>query len=108
MFGLKEYIVNEIVSVIYKYSEVEKACIFGSRATESFHKTSDIDLAIFSSSISSSKLNLLRNDIDTLDIIYKVDVVHFESLRKEALKDNIMNEGIEIYNKGMRKGSTPS
>lgn len=99
LFGLTEYIINEIVQVIVKYSEVEKACIFGSRARGEFKKTSDIDLAIFSTSISSTKLNLLRNDIDLLDIIYKVDVVHFESLIKDGLKNNIINEGIEIFKK---------
>ncbi|WP_291565880.1 MULTISPECIES: hypothetical protein [unclassified Clostridium] len=64
---------------------------------ETIKKVSDIDLAIFSSNISSTRLNMLRDDIDMLDIIYKVDIVHFESLIKEGLIENIKNEGVVIY-----------
>ncbi len=64
---------------------------------ETIKKVSDIDLAIFSSNISSTRLNMLRDDIDMLDIIYKVDIVHFESLTKEGLIENIKNEGVVIY-----------
>jgi uncharacterized protein len=99
MFGLREGIIDEIVKVISKYGEIDKAVVFGSRARGDYKKTSDIDLAIFSSNISSTKLNLLRDDIDTLDIIYKVDVVHFESLNKEGIIKNIENEGVIIYSR---------
>ena len=99
MFGLREGIIDEIVNVISKYEEIDKAVVFGSRARGDYKKTSDIDLGIFSSNISSTKLNLLRDNIDTLDIIYKVDVVHFESLNKEGIIKNIKSEGVIIYSR---------
>lgn len=99
MFGLKEYVVNEIIGILSKYPEIEKAVIFGSRATNKYKNTSDIDIGIFSENISSTKLNLLRDDLYMLDIIYKIDVVHFNSLTKQGLIDNIINEGIEIYHR---------
>lgn len=99
MFGLKEGIIDEIVKVISKYEEIDKAAIFGSRARGDYKKTSDIDIAIFSSNISSTKLNLLRDDMDILDIIYKFDIVHFESLSKEGIIKNIENEGVIIYSR---------
>lgn len=99
MFGLREGIIDEIVNVISKYEEIDKAVVFGSRARGDYKKTSDIDLAIFSSNISSTKLNLVRDNIDTLDIIYKVDVVHFESLNKEGIIKNIKSEGVIIYSR---------
>ncbi|HCQ88638.1 MAG TPA: nucleotidyltransferase domain-containing protein [Clostridium sp.] len=73
--------------------------VFGLKKSiiETIKKVSDIDLAIFSSNISSTRLNMLRDDIDMLDIIYKVDIVHFESLTKEGLIENIKNEGVVIY-----------
>lgn len=82
-----------------KYNEVEKAYVFGSRARADYKSTSDIDIAIFSDNISSTTLNLIRDDMYMLDIIYKVDIVHFESLTKEKLQMNILNEGICIYKK---------
>lgn len=97
MFGLKDSIIIKIKDVLSKYDEIEKAFIFGSRARGDYKKTSDIDIAIFSHNMTSSKLNLLRNDFDDLDIIYTVDVVDFNKLSKEELKNNIINDGIVIY-----------
>ncbi|MGL4655844.1 MAG: nucleotidyltransferase domain-containing protein [Sarcina sp.] len=97
MFGLKSYVVDDIKKVLEKYTDVEKAMIFGSRATERHKKTSDIDIAIFSKNISNFKLNLMRDDLDMLDIIYKIDLVHFDNLKKQGLIENIEKDGIEIY-----------
>ncbi len=105
MFGLKESIIETIKKVLINYEEIEKAIVFGSRAQGDYKKTSDIDLAIFSSNISSTRLNMLRDDIDMLDIIYKVDIVHFESLTKEGLIENIKNEGVVIYTSSLPKNN---
>lgn len=99
MFGLKEYVIDDIKKVLLKHDDIEQALIFGSRARGDYKNTSDIDLAIFSDDILSRKLNLLRDDLYMLDIIYKIDVVDFNRLNKEALKKNIISEGIVIYKK---------
>jgi len=99
MFGLKDSIIIKIKDVLLKYDEIEKALIFGSRARGDYKKTSDIDIAIFSHNMTSSRINLLRNDFDDLDIIYTVDVVDFNKLSKEELKNNIINDGMVIYNR---------
>lgn len=96
MFGVKEAVVSKIINVLDKYIEIEKACIFGSRSRGDYKKSSDIDLAIFAVNMSSTKLNLLRSDLYDLDIIYTVDVVDFYRVTKEALKENIIKEGIFI------------
>lgn len=101
MFGLKEYIINNIQSILSKYNEIEKAVIFGSRARGDYKKTSDIDIAIFSDNITSTRLNLLRNDLDDLDIIYTIDVVDFYRISKEELKNNIRKQGIIIFDKSI-------
>jgi Predicted nucleotidyltransferases len=97
MFGLKDSIILEIKNVLSRYDEIEKALIFGSRARGDYKKTSDIDIAIFSDNITSTRLNLLRNDFDELDIIYTVDVVYFNRISKKELKNNIVNDGIVIF-----------
>lgn len=99
MFGVEESTIKNIKNIMSKYNEVEKAYVFGSRARADYKSTSDIDIAIFSDNISSTTLNLIRDDMYMLDIIYKVDIVHFESLTKEKLQMNILNEGICIYKK---------
>lgn len=97
MFGLKDSIIIEIKNVLSRYDEIEKALIFGSRARGDYKKTSDIDIAIFSDNITSTRLNLLRNDFDELDIIYTVDVVDFHRISKKELKNNIVNDAIVIF-----------
>lgn len=97
MFGLKDSIIIKIKNVLSRYDEIEKVLIFGSRARGDYKKTSDIDIAIFSENITSTRLNLLRNDFDELDIIYTIDVVDFNRISKEKLKNNIVNDGVVIY-----------
>jgi len=99
MFGLKDSIIVDIKNILSKYNEIEKTVIFGSRAREDYKKTSDIDIAIFAENITSTRLNLLRNDFDELDIIYTVDVVDFYRLTKEELKNNIRNQAIIIFSR---------
>ena len=97
MFGLNDSIINNIKKILYKYNEIEKALIFGSRARGDYKKTSDIDIAIFANNMTSTRLNLLRNDFDDLDIIYTIDVVDFYRTSKEELKNGIISQGIVIF-----------
>lgn len=97
MFGLNDIILKETTNVLQQFIEINSAVIFGSRARGDYNKTSDIDIAIFSNEITTSRVNLLRYNLDELDIIYKIDIVDFYKLSKQALKENIINEGIEIY-----------
>lgn len=97
MFGLNDYVIQEIKNVFKRYDDVERVVLFGSRSRNDFKKTSDIDLAIFSKNIDSKTLNMIRNDLYRLNIIYKIDVVHFDSLNNENLINNILREGKVIY-----------
>lgn len=96
MFGLKDYVIEDIKKVLSKYECLEKAAIFGSRAREDYKKTSDIDIAIYAKDITSTTVNMIRNDFDELDIIYKIDVIDYYRISKQALKENIDKEGIVI------------
>ncbi|SDC85421.1 MULTISPECIES: nucleotidyltransferase domain-containing protein [unclassified Candidatus Frackibacter] len=98
-FGLKEEQLQSIVEVIREVEKIEKASIFGSRARGDYEKTSDIDIAIYAPEISSLELNLLRDKLEQLDIIYKIDVVDFFNISKQGLIDNIKEEGKVIYEK---------
>ncbi len=99
-FGLDEKVIEEIVKVIANYAEVEKAVIFGSRARGDYREGSDIDIALFGNSLTHSINTNIFYEIDNLYIVYKVDLINFNSLEKEdKLKENILREGVEIYAK---------
>lgn len=98
-FGLDEKVIEEIVKVIANYAEVEKAVIFGSRVRGDYRDGSDIDIAYLVIVNTSINTNIFY-EIDNLYIVYKVDLINFNSLEKEdKLKENILREGVEIYAK---------
>lgn len=97
-FGLKEKVIQDIVEILKKYEEVEKAVIFGSRARGDYRKGSDIDIALFGDKLTNSINTKIFYDIDDLYLIYKIDLINLNTLKDEdKLKQNILNEGVIIY-----------
>lgn len=97
-FGLDEKIIEELKKIFAKYEEIEKVCIFGSRAKGTYKETSDIDIAMFGDNITHSINTNVYYDIENLYLVYKVDLLNFNSLKNgDKLKENILKEGVEIY-----------
>ena len=95
-FGLDEKVVKDIVSILEKYSEVERACIFGSRARGDYRNGSDIDIALFGENLTFQ----INTKIYDLYLPYKIDLINFNSLGKDdKIKESILREGVEIYAK---------
>ncbi|MGB3367559.1 MAG: nucleotidyltransferase domain-containing protein [Acidaminobacteraceae bacterium] len=105
-FGLKEYELDIIIDCISKFTEVESALIFGSRAKGNYKLSSDIDIAIFGEKINFdivSDIHYFLNEVS--DLLYSVDVINFESLREDALKDHINRIGKKIYTRHIDESS---
>ena len=99
-FGLAENVINNIKKVFSKYSEIDKACIFGSRARGDFKETSDIDIVLYGDDLTHTLNTKIFYDLEDLYLIYKIDLINFNSLKDEdKLKENIVNEGVEFYAK---------
>lgn len=90
-------ILDKLVKILRKYTSIEKALLFGSRARGDFSRVSDIDIAVFSENISDRDFNLLIDEINQIDTALSFDIVQFERLEKESLKRNIKNDGVVIY-----------
>ena len=98
MFGLDEKVIKEIINILKRYDEVESAKIFGSRARGDYKKNSDIDMALFGDKLTYSINTKIYYEIDNLYLPYKLDLINFNSLSdKDDIRDNILNEGVEIY-----------
>ncbi|SHM38486.1 hypothetical protein SAMN05660826_00926 [Caldanaerovirga acetigignens] len=95
---INEKILNELRRIFEKYP-VQKVLLFGSRARGDFKKTSDVDLAVFSRDISEREFNLMVDEINEIDTALSFDVVHFEKLKKDSLKEKIIRDGVLIYEK---------
>lgn len=94
---IDDKILKELLRIFNKYENIKKVVIFGSRARGDFKNTSDVDLAVFSENISDREFNLLVDEINEMDTALSFDVVHFEKLKKDSLKENIIKDGILIY-----------
>jgi predicted nucleotidyltransferase len=104
-YGLEEPRLELIRKVLTQHVKISKAVLFGSRARGNFQAGSDIDLAVYHDGMDSTELNLLRNELDELNIIQRIDVVDPARLDKPDLVLNINREGIVLYKR--ESGSSP-
>ena len=93
-FGLKDEIYKKIVKIAEDNNEY-KFKIFGSRARGDYKENSDIDIAIFEN-LNKEDEYKIRNEIDLLDIIYKIDLVFIDKKTKAELVKEIRKEGVDL------------
>lgn len=79
-FGLTERNLKTLRNVLRKYSEVGSIYIFGSRAMQTHHSGSDIDIALSSKKLSKQLFRQLKADLEESDLPFFVDVVWLEKL----------------------------
>lgn len=97
-FGLKNEVIDNVKKVFSKYPEIDRACIFGSRARGDYKETSDIDIILYGDNLTHTLNTKIFYDLEDLYLIYKIDLINFNSLKDDdKLKQNIINEGVEIY-----------
>ncbi|MCL1935490.1 MAG: nucleotidyltransferase domain-containing protein [Defluviitaleaceae bacterium] len=94
--GLKIEVIKEIANVISKYTDIQNAKIFGSRAMGNYKKYSDIDIAIYNTDLDTTIQ--IKNDLEELDIIYFCDVINYSMISNKDLKKNIDESGFCIKN----------
>jgi len=75
--------------------ETVRIVLFGSRARGDSHPAADVDIGIIPSGrVDNTKIALLNEKIEDLNIPYKVEIVNFaevsESFREEALRQVIV------------------
>ena len=95
-FGFSQNTLEQIINTLKKYPELESAVIFGSRAKGNFREGSDIDIAVFSKTLSDSSFAKICSDLEELPLLFKIDCVHVEKLSRQALIDKIRSEGIQV------------
>ena len=97
-YGLKDATWEAIVAVLRRFSAVEGALLYGSRATGRFHAGSDIDLACLGD-IDLTTLLDIDVALDDLLLPYKIDTVVLARVSDEAFKARVLATGIPIYHR---------
>ena len=88
-FGLGNRTKGALNQILGKFEEIEKVSIFGSRAKGTFLTNSDIDLVI-ENDISNSLLARINAAIIISEIPYKVDLLVFDKIETEELKNEVL------------------
>ena len=97
MFGLKDSVIEKIQSVFEEYSDISEVKIYGSRAKGNFRNGSDIDLAFLGNNLTINLLFKLEDKIDDLFLPYSFDLLIYDNLENDNLKDHINRIGKPFY-----------
>ncbi len=97
--GLNSATVDRIRSVLARFSEVDKATLYGSRAKGTYKPGSDIDLALFGRDLDASVLSRIASALDDLLLPYKIDLSIFANISNSNLLGHIERVGVVFYEK---------
>ncbi|MBM9538578.1 nucleotidyltransferase family protein [Desulfobulbus alkaliphilus] len=91
-------VADTIIQAIRDYPEIEKVCVFGSRALGNAKPGSDIDLAVIGARVTPKTISKLRDFLEEeTSIPYFFDVIAFNTIENEALRDHILRYGKVLY-----------
>lgn len=88
----------QLQQIFDKYSQIEKVVLFGSRARGDNKYNSDVDLCIFGEEITHRVLAKISIDINEVTTPLSFDILSFNEISKKELINNILEEGVIIYN----------
>ena len=93
--GLKDAHREAIIAVISANDRVERAVLFGSRATGTNTVASDIDIALFGNRLTLTDQARLAAALEEIPMAQSVDLVLYDSIRNQTLQDHIRRQGVE-------------
>ena len=97
----RQKILDDIVDLTKHYKEVDRMILFGSWAREDQNRSSDIDIAVIDHNWSGEDINMLRNILnEQAKTLAHIDVLNYYQLKNDRLKQNILEEGIILYELG--------
>ena len=95
--GLKDEHREAIIAAIAANDRVERAVLFGSRATGTNTVSSDVDIALFGGRLTLTDQARLAAALDKIPTAQSVDLLLYDSVQDFALRDHIRRQGIEWY-----------
>lgn len=97
--GISDKTYQMLLDTFSKFPEIKEILIFGSRAKGNYRNGSDIDLAVKGEKVEPDLIFRLKSLFNSrLSIPYKVDVVGYDYLEHQELKEHVDRIGKVIYN----------
>ena len=88
-FGLPAESLSLITNCLAGFPDIQKICIFGSRAIGTHRYNSDIDIAVWLSENTKLTIAQIASDLDQLSTPYLFDVIDFNQIKSVQLKAHI-------------------
>ncbi len=95
--AIREQDLKVLRSIFGRFSSIQKAAVFGSRATGNARRASDLDLAISAPEVTQEEWANIQEALEQAPIIYELDLVRPDLLTNIRLKEKIISEGVDIY-----------
>ena len=95
--GLKDAHRQAIIAEIAANERVERAVLFGSRATGTNTVSSDVDIALFGDRLTLTDQARLAAALDEIPMAQSVDLLLYNSIQDRTLREHIRQQGIEWY-----------
>ena len=100
-YGLSDRTIEKIHSVLIKYPQIEKAILYGSRATGAYRNGSDIDLTLCGEGLTHSILTKIDFDLDDLLLPYTIDISDFSKIGNPDMVAQIKKDGVNFFERCM-------
>ena len=84
-------------ATLRRFPAVRQARVFGSRATGTARRASDLDLAIQAPEASTGEWLELCDALENAPLIYELDLVREERTLNPRLREKIEREGVTVY-----------
>jgi predicted nucleotidyltransferase len=85
-----------LARVFRAHPEISEVRLFGSRAKGTHKPESDVDLALLGN-ISALKAEAIAAELDELPLPYHFDVMPFDLIQFQPLREHIERVGIRLY-----------
>ncbi|SDI98745.1 Predicted nucleotidyltransferase [Natribacillus halophilus] len=87
-----------IIKELKQRKEIKEAAIFGSRAMGNYKNGSDVDLVIYGPEVTEHVISQLRITLnEELPLPYYFDIVHYETISSDPLKEHIDSVSRSLY-----------
>ncbi len=106
--GLKDAHREAIIAVIAANDRVERAVLFGSRATGTNTVSSDVDIALLGQRLTLTDQARLVAALDEIPMAQSVDLLLYDSLQDRTLQEHIRRQGVEWYSRSRDSWSAVS
>ena len=95
--GLKDRHREAIIAKIAANDRVERAVLFGSRATGTNTVSSDVDIALFGDRLTLTDQARITAALDEIPMAQSVDLLLYDSIQDRTLREHIGSYGVEWY-----------